>query len=165
MAYRPFSFGFRNRSYPSGNSGCFRTVITIFFIVLILGFIGSSCEKKYKEEYARRYREKLVAETKEENAYSSESDDTEKQVEAEEKRIEIEKPYIGMSEQYIGRTKWGRPDYSSYVVAGTSYLFYADGGYTYLVTVQYGEVSMIQKFKNGKIIWSETETGIHTLPH
>lgn len=165
MSYRPFSFGFRNRRHPSGDSGCFPTVITIFFIVLILGFTGSSCEKKHKEESARLYKEKLIAEIKEEEANASKSDDTEKQVEVEEKRIEIEKPYIGMSEQYIGHTKWGRPDYSSYVVGGTSYLFYADGGYAYLVTVQHGEVSMIQKFKNGKIIWSETETGMHTLPH
>lgn len=164
MAYRPFSFGFRNRSNPSRNSGCFPTVVAIFFIILIIGFIGSSCEKKHRIEYAQRYKEKLIDEIKKEESLTSNPDNTETQIEVEEKSIEIEKPYIGMSEQYISRTKWGKPDYSSYVVGGTSYLFYSDDGCAYLVTVQHGEVSMIQKFKNGKILWSETETGIHTLP-
>lgn len=103
----------------------------------------------------------MIERIREEDAQRATSEESKPPPQQKSEIIEIEKPYIGMPERYIGMTKWGNPDYSSFVVGGTSYIFYGDDDY--LVTVQYGEVTMIQKFRDGKLLWSETETGIHSL--
>lgn len=156
MSYRPFSFGFRNRGSVPPHNGWLIIVVILVVFFLLFSLIGMRCDAKMKENYLEDLREESIREIEQER----------KAEEAKEKADEktkpkIEAPYVGMDESLISSTDMGAPYYSHYVVGGTDYTFLLKDGYAWRVVTENGKVSMIQRFKDGKLLGSTTETGDH----